>query len=73
MKWLTTQSHPLLRKMVGNMAKDIFIEVLKILNQSDGSDSNVELAHDIADMVRDVVDKQIMELLQEFKKGCGGE
>jgi hypothetical protein len=50
--------------------KDIFIATLNILNQSDGSLTNEDLAHAIADMVREEVDKAFMDLLVEFRKKC---
>jgi hypothetical protein len=59
-----------LRKERGNNLKDIYIATLNILNQSDGSLTNEDLAHAIADMVRDEVDKAFMDLLVEFRKKC---
>ena len=55
------------------MAKDIFIEVLSILNKSYDTLTNEQLAHQIADFVRKEVSDQFMNLLVDFRKNCGGE
>ena len=48
--------------------KDYYIEILKILRKSDGSKTTEELAHEIADEMRDIVASEVDELLIELRK-----
>ena len=52
------------------MAKDIYIETLKILDDSNGALSNTELAHQITKMFNSEVIEPLVKMITSAKDGC---
>ena len=48
---------------------DYFVAVLKILDMANGSKTNIELAHEIADEFRGVVADEFESLIDDYRKG----
>jgi ABC-type ATPase with predicted acetyltransferase domain len=48
---------------------DYFVAVLKILDMANGSKTNIELAHEIADEFRGIVADEFESLIEDYRKG----